>query len=214
MRPVADPSGDLIAAAALEALMEARWRALDLLARKPRDEAPGRLRGLASDMSFSPIARDQVLSVALSAAAEALEHEDDLNALGVLDVLKRLAPSEEERLAVRREALGTGSTPTTDLRQVVEAMESRYRPDCRSSADLARQLRTEASLHELLWDHPRLSCDCGTRLVMVCSVPQLLKRAAEIDPKGAHRGWRSWAVDACRAAERHRAFGGMFAARG
>jgi hypothetical protein len=213
VKPPDDRRGDLIASAALGAVMEARWHAQDLLSRKPRNAAPSLLRGLAGEMSFSPVARNQVLSVALNLVADALEQDGDIYAIGALEVLERLGPSEADRLAVRREVLAGGSTPTTEPRQVVETLESHYRPDCRSSAVLARRLRDEASLHELLWDHPKLACDHGTRLVMVFSVLALLERADEIDPKGARAGWRSSAFDA-RCAARNRTLGGLFAARG
>lgn len=208
-----DGTGDLIASAALGAVMEARWHAQDLLSRKPREAAPGLLRGLAAEMSFSPLARDQVVSLALNLAADAIEQDGDVHGIGALEVLERLGPAEAERLAIRREVLAGGSTPTTEPRQVAERLECHYRSDCRSSSELARRLRDEADLHELLWDHPKLPCDDGTRLVMVFSVLALRERASEIDPKGARAGWRSSAFEA-RGAAPGRTLGDLFAVRG
>jgi hypothetical protein len=214
MKPPDDVRGDLIASAALGALMEARWHAQDLPSRKPRELAPDLLRGLAGEKAFSPLARDQVLSVALGLAADKLEQGGDLQAIGALDVLERLEPVEADRLAIRREVFADGSPPTTESRRVVETLVSRYGPDCRSAAELAKRLRDEASLQELLWDHPGLPCDSRTRLVMLFSVPALLERAAEFDPKGGRAGWRTAGLAARREGAHDRALGGLFAARG
>jgi hypothetical protein len=214
MKPRRDPRGDIIVSAALGALIEARWHVQDLMSRKPREAAPALLRGLAGEMAFSAVARDQLLSVALSVAADTMDEGGDLHAIGVLDVLERLGPAETDRLAVRREVFDAGSPPTTETRQVVEALESRYGPGSRSPVKLGRRLRDEASLHELLWDHPKLGCDSRTRLVMLFSIPKLLERAARLDPKGTAAGWRSMVFDDRGATVRDRALGGLFAARG
>jgi hypothetical protein len=214
MKPPRDPRGDVIVSAALGALVEARWHAQDLLSRKARDGAPALLRGLAGEKAFSPVARDQLLSVALGVAAETVEHGGDLHDLGVLDVLDRLNPAEGDRLAIRRQVFDAGPPPTTESRQVVETLEARYRPDCRSARELAKHLRAEASLHELLWDHPRLGCDSGARLAMLFAIPRLLERAGQLDPKGTAAGWRSMVFDERRGTLRDRALGGLFAARG
>ena len=63
----------IVAAAALGALTEARRQSSELLSRQSADAAPDLLRGHAAEMAFSPLGRDQVLSLALLVAADDLE---------------------------------------------------------------------------------------------------------------------------------------------
>lgn len=185
MRPPDGPGNPVVAAAALGAFTEARWRRGDLLSRKSANLAPDLLRGHAAEMAFSPIGRDQVLSLALVAAANELEAgreaADERAAF-----FRAPGPDESARLVVRARTLSLDVDATCEARGVVEELERRYGPECAGGFELAERLRNDASLHELLWDDPRLPCTDRVRLAMLYSAPKLLERADAL----AGRGWR------------------------
>ena len=64
---------DPIASAAVEALLAARWECADVLSRRPARLAADLLRGHAAELATSPLASDQVLSLALDTAARDIE---------------------------------------------------------------------------------------------------------------------------------------------
>jgi hypothetical protein len=176
MPPPDASESHVVAAALLGAFTEARWRRSDLLSRKPADLAPDLLRGHAAEMAFSPIGRDQVLSLALFAAANDLDAgrapSDERAAF-----LCAPAPDESARLTVRARTLSLSLAGASEARGVVEELERRHRPECDGGFALSERLRNDASLHELLWDDPRLPCADLVRLTMLFSVPRLLERA-------------------------------------
>lgn len=212
MKPPDERRGELIAGAAFGALVDARWHTQDLISRRPKEATPDLLRGLARAMAFSPIARDQVLSVALLLAAEELERGGDVQGLAALAVLQRLEPAEAERLALRQEIFSAGAVPAAESHEVVASLERRYGPECRTPVELAGRLRDEAGLHELLWDHPRLPAAGRARLVMLFSVPKLLDRVRELEPRSAPAGSKPAAFKKGRRSGRK--LGRLFAARG
>lgn len=205
------PKSHIVAAALLGALTEARWRSGELLSRKSAELAPDLLRGHAAEMAFSPIGRDQVLSLALSAAADDLEAgraPADERAL----FLRAHPPDESARAQVRGRIPVFNPAATREVRAVVEELERRCRPECRGDVEMSERLANEADLQELLWDDPRLPCEDRVRLIMLLSVAQLRERAQALGrpalaaTDGAHkpdeaaatprRGW----TEALRAA--------------
>lgn len=185
MRPPDTLKDRVVASAARGAATQARWQSRDLLSRRSLDAAPDLLRGQAAEMAFSPHARDQILSLALSAAAAELERGGATKATGLPAFLDGPAPSEAARLVVRGEVFHSGPLRASASRKVADAIERRHRPDCRSRREIAERLREDAALHTLLWDDPRLPCDSRTRLLMLFSIPKLLDRADHLDPIGA-----------------------------
>jgi hypothetical protein len=203
MRPPDDAGRELVAAAALGALLDARWHAMDLISRKPREVTVDLLRGLAGEMAFSAIARDQLLGVALVMAADELERSGALEGLAPLALLQRLEPAEAERMTLRRDVFAAAAPiRSAESQDVVAAVERRSGSEDHAPAELARRLRNEAILHEQLWDHPRLAAAARTRLVMLFSVPKLLERAVDLDPKGASTGWAAPPCDTPRGRRR------------
>lgn len=172
----------IVASAALGALSEARSRGADLVARRSREAACEQLRGLAAEMASSPIGRDQVLRLALMAAAENLERGEPVEAAGAQAFLGRPPAVERERLEIRRRVFQAGGTPAAESARVADSLERRHRPECANASELSERLMEDATLHEILWDEPRLACDDRTRLVMLLSVPKLLERAEQLDP--------------------------------
>ncbi len=183
MPPPDPPAPDAVVAAVSAALAEARWQSRELVSRRPPKAAADLLRGQAGEMAFSPIARDQILGLALSAAAAELERGSRL--VTELDVLDGPAPSEALRQLVRAEAYRSGPLPASQSRKVAETLERRRRLEGGSERDLAERLREEAALHTRLWDDPRLPSDSLGRLVMLCAVPKLLERAEALEAASA-----------------------------
>jgi hypothetical protein len=133
-------------------------------------------------MAFSPIGRDQVLSLALTEAAGNLERGQPVEGDGLDAFLGHPDASEADRLEIRRRVFQSAGTPAAVSERVAENLERRYRPECATPSELSERLSDDAKLHELLWDEPRLLCDDRTRLVMLLSVPKLLERAEQLDP--------------------------------
>lgn len=181
MKPPDYAKAHIVASAALGALTEAVWQSRDLLSGPCAEAAPDLLRRLAGEMACSPIARDQVLSLALCAAAGDLE-AGLLPASAIERILLPPGPDDIARLEVRAQVLGLGFLPAADARRAADELERRHRPECASDLELSARLTAEANLHELLWDDPRLPGDDRVRLTMLFSVPALLERAEALGP--------------------------------
>jgi hypothetical protein len=184
---LAKPDPDVIASAAIVALMDARWESSDLLSRRAPQLTPDLLRGHAAELAASPIGRDQLLSIALDAAARDLDQGRSALANGALFLIDDPSPEAEARTAVRNAALSQGGVPLAESQRVADDIEQRQRRECIEVRELSLRLTAEARLQELLWDDPRIPADSRTRLVMLCSVPRLLRRAEELDPARARR---------------------------
>jgi hypothetical protein len=175
-------ASDPVAAAAVEAMMEARWEASDLLSRRPPPLACDLLQGHAAELAGSAIAHDQVLSLALDAAARDLAAGRAPLADGALFLFQEPAPEPAARQAVREGALREDGVPLADSHRVAEEIEERRRREGGEPGELAGRLVAEARLHELMWDDPRLPATSRTRLVMLCSAARLIERAEALTP--------------------------------
>lgn len=156
------------------AIIDARRLSREALARAAQTAAE-HLPARAAQMARSPVARDPLASLALSAAADSLEQG---RASAVLQpVLPDPGPSDDGRRAVRARVLGSGVLPTWDVRRSADDLERRHRPASATHADLSARLTAEAGLHERLWDDPRLPAADHVRLTMLSGIPHLLDRA-------------------------------------
>jgi hypothetical protein len=173
----------IAASAALAAVVEARLRSSDGASLQYLSGAPHLLRAHAAEMAVSPIGRDQVLSLALTRAAEDLEQGRSPDAADLNLFFEGAEVTAEARLEVRRRVFQQGALPVAESRRVVEVLERRFLPECATLRALSRRLTEEARLHERLWDDPRLACDGRTRLIMLASVSKLLERADELDAR-------------------------------
>ncbi|WP_293676113.1 hypothetical protein [uncultured Phenylobacterium sp.] len=170
----------MLTQAVLRAVMDARWRCEDLISRKSISAAPDLLRGNAGELAFSGAARDQLLGLALLAAARDVERPGVVSEMDTASLLAELRCEPIERLAVRSAALESAPAASGGPAHIAAAIEDRLRAERRSPTALAEALRGEARLQELLWDNPCLPCSDGARLLMLFAAPKLLERAADL----------------------------------
>lgn len=165
---------------------EARWQALDLVARRGREAAPNLLRGQAAEFFGSPLAYELLLGQALDQAAEGLAEPAPAE---LVDLSFLLAPEElpgernhEIRAAAER-LRGTGRWAD----DVIGRIE-------RNAAQLerVRLLRAHALLNERFWSDARIPADDQVRAKMLACAPQLRQRA-ETAARRAGGGWRAMA---------------------
>lgn len=165
-----DPSGGLLKGAVVQALADARWERLDLLARRPAVLVPDLLTARGDELAASPRGQDQLLAIALERVARG-----ETPGPGVEDLLGP-APTEAERLELRRAAASARNLPVNETRDFVELLVARHQEPGRRRPALVDALEAEANMNELLWDDPRLRADAGVRLVMLGSVMKLRDR--------------------------------------
>jgi len=182
------PDGDLadvVAAAAIDALLAARWQCADLLSRKSPDAARELLLGHAADLASSAVGRDQLLSKALEAAAADLSSGRSPLGEGASFFFREREPCSTARRIVRQQVFRRGAIPSRKAHEVVADLERRLRREAADGRALHKRLVAEAHLHERLWDDPRVPADANTRLIMLCVVPKAMARAQELDPSHA-----------------------------
>ena len=172
----------IVGAAIAEAVSGAQWDRVDLESRRPGSAADELMLAKAAELAMSPLARDQLMSLALEHGAQHF-HPD-------YPVIEVDCESEaREAVAQRIFALGPHKASETDA--VVATVEERHsRRLCQDARFdlLADGLKQEAVLQEAFWDHPDIPADDAVRLTMLCSVPRLRDRAETLS--SAARVWR------------------------
>lgn len=160
----------LLEAAASEAISAARWERVDLEARRPGEAHMALILGKAAELAFSPIGRDQLMSLALVKGVQ------DPDGAGPL-VETSVPPQERAAIAERvfRHAPHRASETEALVLRIEERNARRLGIDSRFDL-LPQRIRQDAALQELLWDHPIIPADDEVRLAMLCSVPKLLER--------------------------------------
>jgi hypothetical protein len=176
---------DAVAAAAIDALLAARWQCTDLLSRKSPDAARELLLGHAAELASSAVGRDQLLSKALEAAAADLSAGRSPLGEGASFFFREREPCATARRIVRQQVFRGGGVPSRKAHAVVADLERRLRSECADDQALRKRLAAEAHLHERLWDDPRLPADAKTRLIMLCAVPKAMARSQDLDPSHA-----------------------------
>jgi hypothetical protein len=166
----------IVAAATLGALREAARAGRGALSPGMRATGAGMLRGHAAALLTSPIARDQLLTLSLTAAAEDLD-AGRCPGGKVRYALPRHRADEAMRPEIRRDAAAAGPVRAAEIRRVVDGLELRHRPECADDVGLADRLAEEARLHQALWDDPGLRCAPHVRLVMLFSARPLFERS-------------------------------------
>jgi hypothetical protein len=167
-------SGAILEAACAEALAAARWDEVDLSTRWPGADAGALLLAKAAECALSPIARDQLLSVAIERVVAGGDPGGPLLAA---------RPDPDERARIAKEAFAYGPNRASETEALVAAIEDRHARPAHGGIDaveLAARLREDAVLHELLWDHPDLPAGHQIRLAMLCAIPRLIDRADEL----------------------------------
>lgn len=172
----------LVEAALSDAVSAARWERIDLETRRPDCAHREWILAKASELAMSPIARDQLLSLALERSAEGGAMNDPL-----IDI----DCANRERALIATRIFGLGAHKAAETEALVRAIEERHLrrlgPDVRFDL-LPQYLEQDAVLHESLWDHPALPGDDSVRLAMLCSVPRLRDRQQDLTVPT--RGWR------------------------
>jgi len=176
-RPAAP--NDPVASAAGEALLAARWECAELLSRRPSLLAADLLRGHAAELATSALASDQVLSLALETAAGDIEAGNPPLDDGARFLFTDTAAGA--RQSIRGMVLAQSGEPAPTAVDVVVEVESRLADQRLTPAELSRRLAAEARLQEALWDDPRIPAQVPVRQAMLCSIPKLAERAAELD---------------------------------
>lgn len=182
MRAHPTEAADVVASALVAALMEARWEVASLLSRHAPAEAAERLRGHAAELAMTPLGCDQVLSLALDAAAEDLENDRPPLREGVVSFFPPEAPNPDV-LELRSSVYAHGGAPAGNSGAVVAELVARRRLEARTDVGLAHRLTADARLHERLWDDRRIPASPQVRWAMLCSVPKLRERAADLHRK-------------------------------
>lgn len=160
----------VIDAAVSEAISAAQWERVDLESRRP-DIAPDLMLAKAAELALSPMARDQLMSLALEQGAQDFHPDYPL-----ID----LACCTQERDLIARQVRALGPHKTSDTDALVTAAETRHSERLRHNVRfdlLAERLRQDAVLQETFWDHPDIPATDAIRLTMLCSISRLRDRA-------------------------------------
>ena len=174
----------LVEAALDEAVSGARWERIDLETRRPDSAHADLMLAKAAELVMSPVARDQLMSLALERVGQ------DRHAEGPLIDLDRAA---SERAFVAKRVFALGPHRAADTEALVLGIEARHATRLRHDACsrlIAQCLEQEAVLQEALWDHPDIPADETVRLAMLCSIPRLRARAEDLSATGLN----SWQV--------------------
>lgn len=176
----------LIEAALADAVSVAQWEWIDLASRRPDCSHREWILGRAAELAMSPIARDQLLSLALERSAEGGAVNGPLIDLGC---------ACGERTLISKRIFGLGPHKAAETEALVRAIEERHSRQLGSDSSFDRlpeHLEQDAVLHESLWDHPALPGSDTVRLAMLCSVPKLRDRVQDLTVPA--KSWRQYLV--------------------
>jgi regulator of nucleoside diphosphate kinase len=174
------PLPELLATSLVAALAAARWEVADLASRRPGELVPGLLSGRAAELAMAPVAADQLLSLALDAAANDLTAGRAPLEEGVLAFFSRL-DADEVVEGTEFDGPDDGRRFIEDLHLVAE-LEARHRGLGFSGAELSARLAEDAQLQALLAGDARIPADAAIRRLMRASVEPLLERSHALDP--------------------------------
>lgn len=164
-------------AIAAAVLAKARWEARDLLSRRSRESAIELLFAHAAELALSPNAPDQLLGVALSAAAQSVAEGRAVLASPPTVFVDYDGKLHATRRAIRNKvfhyATDHWQAALEQAALFTQASQAQENPK-NGFADSTKGL-TEAAieLQRHLWDHPQIRADAHIRLVMFLSLPML-----------------------------------------
>lgn len=183
--PLSSPrsAAAVLEAACAEAWATARWDRADLATRRP-DAGPGALLlAKAVECASSPVAREQLLSLAIERVAG---DADD----GAPLIEARPDPGGRAGIAAEVSALEPRAAEIEAAAALIESRHARRPATTGEQRDrLAAQLREDALLHEMLWDHPDLAASPAVRRAMLGAIPRLRERADQLTTRTT--GWFS-----------------------
>ena len=129
---------------------------------------------------MSPVGRDQLMSLAIEHGLRDAPADAPLVEISV-------PAAERTRIATGVFERAPHRASETDALVVRIEEDHAFRLGREARFDLLPgRLRQEATLHELLWDHPAIPASDDARLTMLCSVPKLFERVDALSS-----GW-SW----------------------
>jgi hypothetical protein len=173
---------DVVASALVEAVVAARWESAEVLSRRPSEAAADLLRGHSAELANSPFARDQLLKLALEAAAADIEKGRSPLEQGALFYLAQGTPDPEERDELRGLVAALASLPVDASERLVPEFERRQSAEGLTDEQLCARLLQEAQLQEAVWDDPRLAAEPQVRLMILRSISGFRARAVELNP--------------------------------
>ena len=180
-----------------EVAVDALWEYRDMKARRPNWAHHELILARAAELAVSPLARDQLMSLAL-------ERQTQNGPPGRPLIKTDCSTEERDQIAGRvfRLAPHKGS----DTETFVQSVEARHSQRIRRGAQLARlaqDLEKNAVLQEMLWDHPGIPASDVVRLAMLCSIPKLRARAEDL--RVSEPGWwpalNRWLMPSFKRAE-------------
>lgn len=161
-------------AALADAVSAARWERRDLEARRPTWIHHELMLARAAELAMSPLARDQLMSLAL-------ERQTQSGPPGRSLIDPDPSARDRDRIAGRVFALGPHKGSETDaFVRTVEGQHSKRLRESGRFGGLARSLELDAVLQERLWNHPGIPASDAVRLAMLCSIPKLRARAQDL----------------------------------
>lgn len=172
----------IIDAAISEAVASAQWERVDLESRRPGLMSDELMLAKAAELALSPVARDQLMSLALEHGGQQY-HPD----YPVID-LNCCADAREQ---ISRRILAMGPHKASESEAVVESVEARHSRRLRQTVRfdlLAECLEQDAVLQETFWNHPDIPATDSVRLTMLCSIPKLRERAETLSASASN--WR------------------------
>lgn len=171
---------EALAHAVITALAAARWHAADLASRRPPEIVPDLLSGRAAELACSPIADDQLLSLALDVAAQDVRSGRPALAGGVLSFFP--ARGGAGAAQTRDPEVTTDGVRLVRDMDLVADLEARRRSLGLSGAELSSRLAEDARLQDLLAEDPRIPADEHVRGLMRASLRPILERSRALDP--------------------------------
>lgn len=168
-----------LARATVWALATARWEAADLASRRPSAIVPDLLDGRAAELAFSPIADDQLLSLALEVAARDLRAGGVALAGGVHSFFPGLSCGAPE---IARSAPLPHDEDLLRVFDIVVDLEARRRSLGLVGAELSGRLAQDAQLQEILAEDPRIPAVGEVRRRIRASVGPTMERSRALDP--------------------------------
>lgn len=155
---------------------QARWEAADLIARRGREAAPDLLRGRAAELACSPMAREQLVAIALECIARDLEGGGEGVVVDLREYQVLLPLPVLEREAIRTEAQRPCARAADLAAEVARAVAG----PSRGLALEARELiGLDAALNAAFWCDRRLAADHEARVTMLASVTHLHEQARQ-----------------------------------
>lgn len=145
---------DPLAAAAVEAVLAARWECTELLSRRPSLLAAELLRGHAAELATSALAGDQVLSLALETAAGDIEAGRPPLEGGAMFLVTDASGADGARRSLRGLVLRQPGEPSPPPGDVVAEIERRCADEGLAPSQLAGRLTAASRLQQALRSAP------------------------------------------------------------